>query len=194
MKKLTLALSTLVLTAGLYTSAHATGVTPNLYSYTYTVTSSGNVVAYYVGQSAWDTDYVGLHVNGVDTGALVLNNQTSATGDSYNFGHFNAGDTLTFKLYNESDNRTYFSDAALNPDGQVHIQTSQWTAQQGIPVGLLVAFEDRIIDGGPTTDYNDAKYVFTNVTASPVPVPGAIWLFGSAMLGFLGIGKKKRAV
>ena len=27
--------------------------------------------------------------------------------------------------------------------------------------------------------------------ASPVPVPGAVWLFGSALMGFLGISKRK---
>ncbi|WP_020482517.1 PEP-CTERM sorting domain-containing protein [Methylomonas sp. MK1] len=28
------------------------------------------------------------------------------------------------------------------------------------------------------------------VTAAPVPVPGAVWLFGSALLGFLGVRRK----
>jgi hypothetical protein len=32
-----------------------------------------------------------------------------------------------------------------------------------------------------------------NVDVNPVPVPGAVWLFGSALAGFVGFGRKKRA-
>ncbi|OAI06285.1 hypothetical protein [Methylomonas methanica] len=31
------------------------------------------------------------------------------------------------------------------------------------------------------------------VTAAPVPVPAAVWLFGSAMAGLIGVGKRKRS-
>jgi hypothetical protein len=31
------------------------------------------------------------------------------------------------------------------------------------------------------------------VAVSPVPVPAALWLFGSAMLGFLGVSRRKKA-
>jgi hypothetical protein len=30
-----------------------------------------------------------------------------------------------------------------------------------------------------------------NITTAPVPVPGAIWLFGSALLGFTGLSRKR---
>lgn len=190
MKNLTLALSALVLSAGLSPSAQATNI-----SYNFTATTTGNVSAYFVSESADDTSFVGLNVNGVSTGIWALNNQTSSKGNSFNFGSVNAGDVLTFKLFNKTQNQTFFSDASLNNDGKVHIQTSDWTGtsgKQGIPAGLLVAFEDRPFPGSDF-DFNDAKYVFTNVSASPVPVPAAIWLFGSAMLGFLGIGKRNRS-
>ena len=32
-----------------------------------------------------------------------------------------------------------------------------------------------------------------NITASPVPLPAAVWLFGSALMGFLGLQKRKMA-
>jgi hypothetical protein len=32
-----------------------------------------------------------------------------------------------------------------------------------------------------------------SITASPVPVPGAVWLFGSAAAGFMGLRKRKQA-
>ncbi|MDD2761529.1 MAG: PEP-CTERM sorting domain-containing protein [Methylomonas sp.] len=30
------------------------------------------------------------------------------------------------------------------------------------------------------------------ITVSQVPVPGAIWLFGSALLGFIGLRRRAR--
>lgn len=36
------------------------------------------------------------------------------------------------------------------------------------------------------------NYVFT-VSTAPVPVPGAVWLFGSAMAGLIGFGRRKSA-
>ncbi|MGR8931986.1 MAG: hypothetical protein ACU836_15245 [Gammaproteobacteria bacterium] len=38
---------------------------------------------------------------------------------------------------------------------------------------------------------NTASY---GVVVSAVPVPGAVWLFGSAMAGLIGFGKRKRAI
>lgn len=37
-------------------------------------------------------------------------------------------------------------------------------------------------------------FKFDNVSASVVPVPAAMWLFGTALLGFLGISKRKKTV
>ncbi|MCK4708494.1 MAG: VPLPA-CTERM sorting domain-containing protein [Gammaproteobacteria bacterium] len=31
-----------------------------------------------------------------------------------------------------------------------------------------------------------------NVNASPVPVPAAIWLFGSGLIGLISIARKKK--
>ncbi len=31
-----------------------------------------------------------------------------------------------------------------------------------------------------------------NITTSPVPVPSAFWLFGSVLLGFSGVARKRR--
>lgn len=33
-----------------------------------------------------------------------------------------------------------------------------------------------------------------NVSSSPVPVPGAVWLFGSAIVGMIGFGRRKSAL
>lgn len=35
---------------------------------------------------------------------------------------------------------------------------------------------------------------YAEITASPVPVPGAIFLFGPALLGLVGLGRKRKAL
>jgi len=47
---------------------------------------------------------------------------------------------------------------------------------------------------GGTNSVDDAVAYDVLVTTSPVPVPGAVWLFGSALAGFLGFGRRKQQV
>ncbi|MFC1773858.1 VPLPA-CTERM sorting domain-containing protein [Pseudomonadota bacterium] len=37
------------------------------------------------------------------------------------------------------------------------------------------------------------KTLLSGVVASAVPVPASIWLFGSGLLGLIGIAKRKKA-
>jgi len=37
------------------------------------------------------------------------------------------------------------------------------------------------------------SFIFSAAAASPVPVPAAIWLFGSGLLGLVGIARRKKA-
>jgi hypothetical protein len=48
-------------------------------------------------------------------------------------------------------------------------------------------------NGGLNWNQQHDGYVL-NITSSPVPVPGAVWLFGSAMLGMLGMRRKAKLV
>jgi hypothetical protein len=43
------------------------------------------------------------------------------------------------------------------------------------------------------TDYATGAVLPVSLTASPVPVPGAVWLFGSTLAGFLGLRRRKLA-
>src|SRR5262245_2725393 len=48
--------------------------------YTFTASSTGDIIAYFADSTAGDTNLLGLQVNGVSTGVFGLNNQTSHTG------------------------------------------------------------------------------------------------------------------
>src|SRR4051812_37895184 len=59
----------------------------NAAQYSFTATTTGDIVAYFVSKGEADyTNTLSLQVNGVAAGDYVLNNQTSAYGDAYNFG------------------------------------------------------------------------------------------------------------
>jgi hypothetical protein len=48
-------------------------------------------------------------------------------------------------------------------------------------------------DNSTSCSTGSRNYTFTVGTAAPVPLPAAAWLFGSALMGFLGVKKRKAA-
>lgn len=159
-------------------------------TYTFKAASTGDIIAYFAGSTASYINTLGLIVNGIDTGKAGLNNHTSHYGDMFNFGHVTAGDSLVFKLNVLTKGTNYFSDKGLNPDGVNHIFSNFYSGDSKIHAGTYVAFED--LKNGGDFNYHDENFVFSNVASTVIPVPAAVWLFGSALLGLVGIGKSKR--
>ncbi len=60
--------------------------------------------------------------------------------------------------------------------------------------GINPAFANVPLDGYTGT-FNPANQLvqITNVSVSAVPLPAAVWLFGSGMLGLIGVARRKRA-
>ena len=179
----------------------------NTTTYTFTAASSGDIIAYIVGGfSAGYANEVGLLVNGVQTGAgFGLNNHTSASGDSFNLGFANIGDTLTFILHNLDLGQDAYSDASLNAaydllgdtSGHNHVYSTNYTGTSplfaGVPVGTYVAFEDLQFPGADF-NYDDESFVFSNVSSvvsGAVPEP-ATWALMIAGFGLIG-GAMRRA-
>jgi hypothetical protein len=162
---------------------------PNTYSFTASVT--GDLIAYFAGSTAGYTNTLGLIVNGIEVGLTGLNNKLSSYGDSINFGHVNAGDSLVFKLNVLTTGRSFFSDKTLNNDNVNHVFSNSFLGDSSIPAGTYVAFED--LNGGGNFNYHDENFVFTNVAVSPVPVPAAIWLFGTGLMSLASFVRRKSA-
>ena len=58
---------------------------------------------------------------------------------------------------------------------------------QGNEVGnFVIAWED--LPGGGDRDFND---IVVEVNVAPIPIPAAVWLFGSGLLGLIGIARRK---
>lgn len=109
----------------------------NIQTYSFKAASTGDHVAYFAGSGAALENQVGLLVNGVSTGLSGLNNHTSAIGQSFNFGHVEAGDVLTFVDY-VTGNASWYSDPTLNGGNGNHIYSTTAAAGQafaGSPAG-----------------------------------------------------------
>jgi hypothetical protein len=153
--------------------------------------ADGDVIAYFAGTSASFSESLGLLINGTPTGVIGLNNQTSVYGESINLGTASLGDELTFFIEVYTTGDTFYSDIALNADGVEHIVTSPFAGDDTIPAGVFVGFED--LYGGGDFNYNDLKFVFSNVVAVPDAVPEpASWAMMIAGFGLIGDTLRRR--
>ncbi len=183
--------------------------TVNPASYTFTATSTGDIVGYFYSFSAADTDEIAMSLDGgatITSAGYGLVNQTSTPGvTSFNFGEVTAGQTLTFILYNENTGSYISSNASSNADSDQHVYSQPYLTGQTysvaeIPDGTFVAFEDLLASQNSDFDYNDDAFVFTDLsietgTQSTTPLPATLPLFASGLgaLGLLGWRRKRKA-
>ena len=74
---------------------------------------------------------------------------------------------------------------SLNSDGLDHMVT--WLITGGESAGnYVIAWED--LPGAGDQDFND---VVLEVDIRPIPIPAAVWLFGSGILGLLAMARRR---
>jgi len=164
--------------------------TENPDSYSFVAANTGNIVATFAGHTAGFTNLLGLEVNGIATGGLGLNNQLTSIGTTYDFGPVNAGDALTFFISVQNTGLKFYSDKSRNVDGLNHVFATPYAGGDlGLPAGTYVGFED--LRGGGDKDYDDLRFIFSNVSQVAVPEP-TTWAMLIAGFGMVGFGARRR--
>ncbi|MCP3671027.1 MAG: hypothetical protein GY814_11465 [Gammaproteobacteria bacterium] len=133
-----------------------------------------------------DADSVQVNHTGGDTVWDIVNITVTDTLD-FTFNAWNWGSTdpndghtpFTVKLYDGHLN-TYIADLfSLSPTN-----TDVWT-------GTLTAGTYSLLIEGITLPNNGSYQITGSAATTAVPIPAAFWLFGSALVGFIGFGRRK---
>ena len=146
-----------------------------------------------VGDS-WTGDLVNLHAvlwNGAAITELAsLGGTDSAAVDINNVGQI-AGWS---KIADGSQHATLW-------DGDAIIDLNNFLPKDLADAGWLLIQSNGINDNGVIVGYASngpdpatAIYASFKLTPAAVPVPGAVWLFGSALAGFVGMSRRKQAL
>lgn len=134
------------------------------------VTQTVTLTATNIDASSWQNFGISVF-SGMNTGAYGHH-------DGWNVG-YTAGNTVPATLNNPlgMTGLTYLD----------HTDSSSitFTAQAGQVYSILLGGYSGSDNWGPHSGYQ--------LNISSVPVPGAVWLFGSAMAGMIGFGKRKRS-
>ena len=211
--------ATLSCSAVIFTlSAHAdslTYLTPGypVLSTTITATSTGKVVATYLGGNTLGTDSVRLIDETTGTAfAYVVSNGTATIGEKFVLGTVNQGDTLALQLVDTglfdpeghylssggTPNPVLSSDSTESTDGVSDVYVA--TGKSG---ALFADFEDipRLPDAEypgsfyTDSDYNDVRLKLSDVTGSSVtavaPEPGTVVLLGTGVLSAAGVLRRR---
>lgn len=147
--------------------------------------------AYEVGSSSSFT----VSVQGDFSDPLTENASITIGGDDK--GNFNRGSAEAYDVFAKGFNNTNAYRYKLN----FNLDAAQTTAFMNNS-NVVVDFADGVVAlcgwwnyGNCIADEDDAPYAQVDYTyeVSSVPVPAAVWLFGSALLGLAGVARRKKA-
>jgi hypothetical protein len=120
--------------------------------------------------------------------ARVLDTHDSG-GEGTGWGSSFALSSSAFGFYLGTTNGTFYSDTTRNTDGVDHMY-SYGPLGGNFPGEYVLAWEDLL--NGQDRDYQD--FVATVQDITPVPLPTAIWLLGSGLIGLTGVARRRNSV
>ena len=141
-------------------------------------TSGANTGGWDFGSGGTISIVGGVSAAGIAGGATLL----SGTFDSASVFDVGGG-TFNFKITGGSFNDT------KHPDLLTYF---------GMPLvdyqgGLNISFNTTVSPLSVGDAFTSATVFSGNIVNSPVPVPAAVWLFGSGLLGLVGVARRKKA-
>lgn len=195
-----LTVASLAVPASAVVPVYAARGTPNVATYSFQATGTGNLTAFYLsGRTRAYRGELYVVVNGVERGPFFTTSDPA--GEVADFGAVTEGDTLEFIYDLRSPAKVSTarissivgnSSPEAGDDGLQQIYSTSYTGGDfGIPVGdyTFVAFEDilgrRDQIRNNDFDYNDFRFAFSNLTpAIPEPATWAMLIAGFGMVGF----------
>lgn len=177
-KRTTLLITTLVIAAGFFPAAHAATVQFNS-----GMTAATGITGLDVGGTLYDVNFTGSITHNNWATMLDVTNQTDATnviqaiGDALDAA---SAAKIEYDLpgggtFEHTGASLFYDTTATDLLGVSITATSGW--------GFFV--------GGSTAPLNNSFPFAIDLTVSTVPVPAAAWLFGSGLLGLIGLARRK---
>ncbi|MDJ0780223.1 MAG: hypothetical protein QNJ85_20330 [Gammaproteobacteria bacterium] len=112
-----------------------------------------------------------------------------ANSSTYQHERYSYGSTRTFEMRDGYEVASNIAGVYVAPDAG-----DNGVLEVSLDLGLLSLFDEatggRVITYLTMSCVNDEAIVDARV--SPVPVPSAVWLFGSALIGFIGMSRRTR--
>jgi len=181
----------------------------NIYTYLNDATYFNGYTELTAQDFSGDWQYTALayesgNINTVSMTTGSPDSTTFSTASHSNFGAWKDIDFDSDKLYFEDSNGPYNVELdPFSPSNSAYFKVFQLTSDSNLLAylgsnaltleagTLIVGFNDNGLSLGDG-DYDDIIVAMKSV--SPVPVPAAVWLFGSALLGLVGMHRRKRAI
>lgn len=91
-----------------------------------------------------------------------------------------------------SPDGTFFSQSALNPNGDDFLLTFETEGQGGVLGAFEITFAWEDVVGLGDMDYNDHVFAATDIVGFAVPAPAPLALLGLGMIGMIGARKLRK--
>lgn len=148
--------------------------------------------------NAMDFGLIDLHAAGnllITVAADASQNSTFVPGFTLFSGWADTGTGNKHGSWNANPNNP----GTLGATGLTYLGHASTTIEGGVASYLFTGLAEGkyslwIGGNGPTGTTTGSQSYVATISASPVPVPGAVWLFGSAIVGMIGVGRRKAAI
>jgi hypothetical protein len=147
------------------------------------VDMNGSVIFYYIAAES-------AYTNSFNSGS---SNTLTENDDSFNWDGW-----YSFTIDVKADEILDFSFTSTNASALTPVDNASSTNLEGLGImtggsmsELVLAYNDNYL-GFMDSDFDDmlVRAEFSSVPVTHMPVPGAVWLFGSGLLGLIGMARR----
>jgi len=148
-----------------------------------------------------DTDFIQIGPITTNGGDLAMFDDSDFGGTALTIG--SAGGQVQFTDNGDGSFNAQYFDVAMNPGASItlsgdknftlgmtwdggtsYVSDSNYTLQNA-PDDYIVKFDGQLVTGGPVVGRTLV------IDVQPIPVPAAVWLFGSGLLGLVGVARRR---